>query len=88
MPEIFIADSEVVDDKEDRVIFDIHSPEHDMKRGVISGDALRDLGKNKGGGDLAEIFGDYRDTIGRRAGDHWLANPGNEIIILGRGDFS
>ena len=87
MAQGYIVSGEVVED-DGRVIFDVYSDDQPdvLKRGVISPEALEVL---NGGTyeDAADVFDEYRDKVASVAGDHWNANPSNEIIILGRGAF-
>jgi hypothetical protein len=85
MAKNFVVDGEVVQKDDFRVIFNIYN-EDDVKRGVIGFDALArlDNGEHR---DRAAIFNDYREKIASVAGKHWVANPANEVIILGLGDF-
>jgi len=62
------------------------SGEVSTKLGVILADALQRL---NGGPytDAVLVFNAYQERITRRAGAHWDANPLNEYVILGRGEF-
>ena len=83
----YTVSGEVVQD-DGGVIFDIYSDDEPnvLKRGVIGPDALEAL---NGGPfeDAANVIDEYREKIASTAGDHWLANPKNPTIILGRGHF-
>lgn len=83
----YTVSGEVVED-DGRVIFEVYSDHQPdvLKRGVIGPDALEAL---NGGTfeDAADVFDEYREKIASTAGNHWIANPNNAIIILGRGDF-
>lgn len=87
MAKRFTVSGEVVENA-GNVVFDILSDSDlsVLKRGSISAEALERL---NGGPytDAASVFQEYQDKIASRAGDHWNANPLNDYVILGLGDF-
>jgi len=88
MADGFIITGELVDETEQRTVFDIYHGDAPAvrKRGVITFEALEALAPSSYP-NVIQIFDTHRATIASKAGDIWLANPENDFVLLDRSDF-